>query len=220
MTTYQPTDLSEPILAVGKPEDANALRWLALATSPDETRPTLTGLKVTNGLTASTDGFRLHVAPTPGTLADLQGEIVRPQQGKWPAAASKAQSYAVPVQKLVGYNFPHYEALVKGCQAQPVAGTIRIAGKYLREFCEGLSEEDHVEIVVFVDDKSGKPGHRPALLRTVPRSYYAGKHTVKTPERYALIMPISRAKREDAAYDPFPELWPQPEQEAEAQSAE
>lgn len=218
MKTLPPTDLSAPILAVGKPEDAATLKWLALAASPDETRPMLTGLFVKNGLTASTDIFRLHVAPTPDAVADLQGKIVRPQAGKWPAAASKAQSYAVPVQELVGYNFPHYEAIVKDCQAQPVAGTIRIAGKYLREFCEGLGDEDHVEIVVFAD-KSGKPGHKPALLRTVPRSYYSGKKTVTTPERYALIMPISRAKQENAAYDPFPELWPQPEPQAEAVQA-
>jgi len=210
-TTYQPTDLSDPILAVGQPEDAKTLKWLALGASPDETRPTLTGLCVKNGLTASTDGMRLHVAPTPATLADLDGEIVKPQAGKWPAAAAKTQSYAVPVVKLVGYNFPHYEAIVKDAQSYPVAGTIRIAGKFLREFCEGLGDDDHVEIVVFAD-RIGQIAHKPALLRTVPRSYYSGKSKITTPERYGLIMPISRAKHEEAGYDPFPGLWPKPEQ--------
>ena len=209
-TTYQPTDLSDPILALGQPDDAKTLRWLALGTSPDEARPTLTGLKVSNGLTAATDGFRLHVAPTPATLDGLQGEIVRPQAVQWPTAASKAQSYAVPVVKLVGYNFPNYEAIVKDVQAQPIAGTIRIAAKYLREFCEGLSEDDHVEIVVPAD-KNGKPGFKPAILRTVPREYYVGKGKGSTPARYALIMPISRGDHESAAYDPFPEYWPKTE---------
>jgi hypothetical protein len=216
MTTYQPIDLSDPIMAVGDPADAKTLRWLALGTSTDETRPTLTGLCVRNGITASTDGFRLHVAPTPATLEALQGEIVRPQAGKWPAAASKAVSYAVPVVTLVGYNYPNYEAIVKDVQSYPVAGTIRLAGKYLREFAEGLSDDDHVEIVVFAN-KNGQPGNKPALLRTVPRSYYAGKSTVTTPARYALVMPISRGKKEDAAYDPFPGLWPQPETEQPAE---
>lgn len=205
-----PIDLSAPILAIGQPEDAKTLRWLALGASPDETRPTLTGLKVTNGLTASTDGVRLHVAPTPATLEALQGEIVRPQAGKWPAAASKAQSYAVPVQTLVGYNFPAYEQIVKDMQAQPIAGTIRIAAKYLREFCEGLGDDAQVEIVV-PNDRTGRPGHKPAILRTVLQG--------STPARYGLVMPISRGDKEQPAYDPFPEYWPQPEQEVTQEAA-
>lgn len=216
MKTYQPA-LSDPILAVGSPDDAKTLRWLALSASPDETRPALTGLYVKNNVTVSTDGCRLHVAPTPATLQELQGEIVRPHTGKWNSAAAKAASYAVPVQKLVGYNFPRFEAIVKDAQSYPVAGTIRLAGKYLREFAKGLSDEDAVEIVVFAD-RAGQVGHKPALLRTVPRSYYSGKSKSTTPERYALVMPISRIKNEEPAYDPFPDLWPQ--QEAQETAAE
>ena len=71
-----PTDLSDPILAVGQPDDAKTLKWLALAAATDANRPTLTALCVRNGLTATTDGFRLHVAPTPATLAELDEALM------------------------------------------------------------------------------------------------------------------------------------------------
>lgn len=175
--------MTDPTFVHGPREDAKPLRWLALATSTDKTRPGITGIHIDGGLTMATDGFRLHVAPTPATVAPLEGQIIR---AKWPAMPQGAD-YAAHVE-IVDDTYPNTRLIVDQARQRPVGATVRLNAKYLKDFLDGLGNDDHVELTIPARNSG------PVILATTANA--------KTPERWALIMPVSERKVA-AAYDPW-----------------
>ena len=57
-------------------QDAAAIRWLHGGISKDDSRPVLQGLSVKNGITVTTDGWQLRIAPTPESLKNLDTELI------------------------------------------------------------------------------------------------------------------------------------------------
>lgn len=191
-------DTAPTMILTGPAEDAKTLKWLQLAASSDNTRPSLTGVYVDGPVTVSTDGFRLHVAPTPETLQDHQGEIISPTGGKWPSASGKAPFVATA--EAVDANFPRYQNIVEDAHNTPVAAVVYLDAAFLTDFCNGLKKGTVVKITVPPNKTPGRYVYQdPVILATVPH-----KDAPATPERWAIVMPKNMHPDTDPGYDPFP----------------
>ena len=190
MTTDTPTILTGPS------EDARTLKWLQLAATKPKDRATLSGVYVDGPVTVATDGFRLHVSPTPETLTDHQGEIIAPTGGKWPSASGKAPFVATA--EAVDANFPRYHRVVDDAQNRPVAAVAYLDAAYLADFCSGLKKGTVVKITLLPNNDDPSKIGNPVILATVPAP------SAPCPNRWALLMPKHMHPDTDPGYNPFP----------------
>lgn len=106
--------------------DAVALRWLQLATG---TSGTLSGIHVNNGQAESSDGYRIHLAPTPDPVKDAG--IVRIRDGK---TLHKTPGRVYEAEEIEGV-FPDVEQIDPDNHQEPQA-VLNCNPKYLREALE------------------------------------------------------------------------------------
>ena len=189
-------DTPAPMILTGPSEDARTLKWLQLAATKPEDRATLSGVFVDGAVTVATDGFRLHVSPTPETLADHQGEIIAPTGGKWPSAGNKSTPY-VATAEVVDANYPNYRRVVEDAQKQPVAAVVYLDAAFLTDFCNGLKKGTVVKITVPPNKTPDLVGD-PVILATVPTP------SAPRPNRWAIVMPKHMHPDTDPGYNPFP----------------
>lgn len=191
--------LTPPVVVVGTKEDAKPLRWVAsAASSSKDNRPTLNCIYVDGAVTVATDGFRLHVIPTPPMVAEYSGQMIH---SDWPAAGKQATVAQVQVLDAAQYSYPNYKSIVKGAQDKPAAAKCYVSGKYLADFCAGLGDTDMVEITI-PEQPEYNPlvSNPPITLATVQNP----ELRTETPKRWALIMPMNFI--EDSSlkvYNPF-----------------
>jgi hypothetical protein len=108
-------------------DDAVTLRWLQKATAQNDGRPTLSGVCRSNGKAVSSDGFRLHITPTPDVLDPLpDGTILKINDGR---ALHKTAGRVYPTEQIEG-TFPDWEQIVPEDDPNLV---IAFNPKYLRE---------------------------------------------------------------------------------------
>ena len=190
-------DTPAPMILTGPSEDARTLKWLQLAATRPEDRATLSGVFVDGAVTVATDGFRLHVSPTPETLADHQGEIIAPTGGKWPSAGNKSTPY-VATAEVVDANYPNYRRVVEDAQKQPVAAVVYLDAAFLTDFCNGLKKGTVVKIILPPNNDDPSKIGDPVILATVPH------RDAPAPDRWAIVMPKNMHPDTDPGYDPFP----------------
>jgi hypothetical protein len=123
-------------------EDAVTLRWLQKATAQNDGRPTLSGVCKSNGKAVSSDGFRLHIAPTPEVLDELpDGSILRINDGR---TIHKTANRVYPTEAIDG-NFPDWEAIMP---KDPPNLIIAFNPQYLREAIELPQSKVDADMVV------------------------------------------------------------------------
>ena len=122
----------------GDKEQSKLLRWLKLGVSKDTARETLTGIYVTPEAMVTTDGFRLHMAPTAACLVDHEGKILA---GKIPAGDFLTELETVEA------NFPDYEQLIPDA-AKKIVFEISVDSRYLSEAVKGLGGDTNNRVVL------------------------------------------------------------------------
>lgn len=155
--------------------NAVALRWLQKATSNDSGRRyNLSGMHVNNGRTEAADGFRIHLAPTPEPLKDVEG-IVRIRDGK---TLHKTPGRVYPVEEIEG-NYPDVDTVDPSRGQDPMA-RIAVNARYLREALEMPNEKDSVVLTLY---GSSFP------------------FTVESGQYKAIVMPMNVGKEESEKID-------------------
>ncbi len=85
--------------------DASEIRWLHDGTSKAG-RPALEGLNVENGITVTANGFELRIAPTPESLKEFDGKLVRLDK------APRAGGDVVKVDLITDGTFPDWRGVI------------------------------------------------------------------------------------------------------------
>lgn len=107
--------------------DNQTIRWLQkAAASKSDNRPILQGVYV-DGAMLTADGFRIHAAPRPDTLDDLEGKIL--DFGKVPARAE-----LVKAEEVEG-RWPDYSVIVPRDKAD---FEIWVNAQYMIDALEGM----------------------------------------------------------------------------------
>ena len=59
-------------------DESKAVKWIQSQASTDQAREILTGIWIKNGYTYSADGYVLGRIPTPETLKEFEGKVIKP----------------------------------------------------------------------------------------------------------------------------------------------
>jgi hypothetical protein len=111
-------------------QEVNAIRWLLSAAAKDITRPVLEGIYIDGEKSATADGFRMHIVPTPEILKQFAGKIMK-------IFGNLSPNKIVETEEVEG-TFPDYEQLIpKGTPHFRTA----VDAKYLKEAAELVAGE-------------------------------------------------------------------------------
>ena len=148
-------------------ETARTMRWLQKAASNDKSRPILNCIRVENGQTVATDGFRLHVVPTPEEYRELEGKNIKPLDTL--TVTPKPVEYEIEEE----LTYPDWQLIRKPLDKR-VTVTMCIKQDYLADLKDMPTENGRLFI-------SFKPGSNEPILVTTD-----------IPGVEAVIMPMSK----------------------------
>ena len=147
--------------------ETKRLRWLAKATSKEESRPVLQTIHVNNGTSVATDGYRLFATTTPVALAQdaLVAESSMTRIESLPATSTIAQ-----VSSVHEGRYPEYTAILPKRDPE---FSISLDANLLREALEACRKDDKLVTLRFWDDTSafevlGKMDGQPIYALIMP----------------------------------------------------
>lgn len=148
-------------------EETKQIRWLQNALSTDAARPQLTCIRVENGHTVATDGFRMHIIETPATLADYQDKNLHPDSKKI-AVNPRPEEFCEYPQK-----FPEWQQIRDPLDKKEPVFKIAMSPKLLADLV-GMTDSDTVVLTFF-------GSHDPVLVKA-PQDSDNGNEAVIMPK--------------------------------------
>ncbi len=131
-------------------EEAKTVRWIQKGVSTDDTRPALCAVYIDGEKMVSTNGFRLHIAPTPEVLQEYNGKCL--DLGKVPA-----QDCIIAVHEITNGSYPEYEAVIPAQDESELE--ISFNSQFMIEFLQSIPKGTIVKMNL-------KDGNNPLVLST------------------------------------------------------